>query len=354
MTDERTYIKVHDGIEDHPKIAALSDKGFRVLVTTWGWCSKHRTDGRVPIRVWKKRGTVKVRAELVAAGLVELCGDFALMHDYLAHQRSAQQIADDISEKKRGGRLGNHRRWHTDRGVYDEGCEFCQESGPPEEPPPPSHDRSVTDRSTDPLSDNDFGNESNIRNANDVRLHVKTLTKNTSDLTVQNAPASANSHRIPIGHRSRSDRLSSPDTDTDKGSDGDPRSSLHVSDARERGISGPNSTAAARLVASVIGRHVPSAVRTGLAIEVVKLWPEASPDELAEALRRWDARTGIGPALLPGLLADIRKEARGATTRASPGQFPKSATDQFAEQFLAAGRTPGPPELRALPGGATA
>lgn len=302
MADERTYIKVHDGIEDHPKTAALSDKAFRLLVTTWGWCSRHRTDGQVPIAVWNKRGTKAARDQLVAAGLAILNDRCVVMHDYLEHQRSAKQIADDVAEKKRGGRLGNHRRWHVERGFYDATCEFCQESGPPEDPQPPSD----TDRSTDRF---------------------------------QESP-----------HRSPTDRSTSPDTDTDKGSDRDTRSSLPVGDARERGAAGPNSTAAARLVAAVIGSHVPSSVRTGLAIEVVKLWPEATPDELRAALERWDNRTGIGPSLLPGLLADIRKEARGATTRASPAAA-MSPTDRFAEQFLAAGRTE-PPALRALPGGA--
>lgn len=349
MADERTYIRVHDGIEDHPKTAALSDKAFRLLVTTWGWCSRHRTDGRVPVAVWKKRGTKGARDELERAGLVEPGEGHMVMHDYLEHQRSAELIAEKVEAKKRGARLGNHRRWHEERGIYDPACEFCLEDAPPE-PPDPSDKRSDTDRFTDASPDQNFGNETNLSNANDVHLCVSASASSTAGLTVHNGPASGNTDRTAIAYRSRSDRKTSPETETEtekRRSEGDSRSSLPVGVARERGVSGPHSTAAARLVSAAIGRHVPSAVRTALAFEVARLWPEATPDELAEALRRWDSRTGIGPALLPSLLADIRKEARGATARAAPA---KSPTDQFAEQFLAAGHRQ--PDLRALPGGA--
>jgi hypothetical protein len=142
MSDERTYIKVHDGIEDHPKIVTLSDRSFRILVTTWGWCSRHKTNGRVPDAVWKKRASVKVRGELEAAGLVEQRDGFVLMHDYLKHQRSAELI-DEIREiKQRAGRMGNHKRWHVEQGIVDPACEFCVDDGSQEV----SQVRSQTDR----------------------------------------------------------------------------------------------------------------------------------------------------------------------------------------------------------------
>lgn len=129
MRDERTFITVHDGIEDHPKIAPLSDKAFRVLVTTWAWCSRHKTDGLVPSAVWKKRASAKVQAELQAAGLVDNFEGHVLMHDYLRHQRSAEEIEEQRESKQIAGRIGNHKRWHVGQGIVDPTCEFCVDGG---------------------------------------------------------------------------------------------------------------------------------------------------------------------------------------------------------------------------------
>src|SRR5215469_12896847 len=67
MPDDRTYIKVHDGMPDHPKVEALSDAAFRLLVTLWCWCGRHLTDGRIPEGIWSRRGSAKARDELLTA-----------------------------------------------------------------------------------------------------------------------------------------------------------------------------------------------------------------------------------------------------------------------------------------------
>lgn len=110
MADNRTFIKVHDGMPDHPKIEGLSDAAFRLLVTTWCWCSRQHTDGRVPAAVWKKRGTPKARRELAEAGLTEEVDGGIAMHDYLDHQRSAEQIEDFRRKKQAAGRKGGKTR----------------------------------------------------------------------------------------------------------------------------------------------------------------------------------------------------------------------------------------------------
>lgn len=99
--ESRTFIKVHDGMPDHPKIDGLSDAAFRLLVETWCWCSRHLTDGHVPAATWKKRGTPKARKELTDAGLVEILpGGDIQVHDYLEHQRSKAQV-EELSRKRR-------------------------------------------------------------------------------------------------------------------------------------------------------------------------------------------------------------------------------------------------------------
>lgn len=111
MTDTRTYIRVHDGMADHPKIDALSDRAFRLLIESWCWCSRHLTDGRIPEPTWAKRGTPAARRELESAGLVEVAPDGSrIMHDYLEHQRSADEVAAMREQRREAGRKGGQAK----------------------------------------------------------------------------------------------------------------------------------------------------------------------------------------------------------------------------------------------------
>lgn len=105
--DTRTYVRIHDGMPDHPKVDGLSDAAFRLLVTMWCWCSRHLTDGVVPSATWMKRGREKVRAELIAAGLVDLRDDGSVfMHDYTDHQRTAEEVRQLQQARREAGRKG--------------------------------------------------------------------------------------------------------------------------------------------------------------------------------------------------------------------------------------------------------
>lgn len=123
--DDRTYIRVHDGMPDHPKVEPLSDAAFRLLVTTWCWCSRNLTDGHVPDGVWRKRGTAKTRAELERAGLAEPVPDGVQMHDYTDHQSTAAEVREFKASKRANGEEGNHQRWHVARNQPDPGCHRC-------------------------------------------------------------------------------------------------------------------------------------------------------------------------------------------------------------------------------------
>lgn len=123
--DDRTYVRVHDGLDEHPKVEPLSDAAFRLLLTSWFYCSRNRTDGKIRDVVWKRRGTPKTRRELTDAGLVEQHDGHVQMHDYLQHQRSAQEI--DLLKSVRGdnGSYGNHVRWHVVRRKPKKDCAHC-------------------------------------------------------------------------------------------------------------------------------------------------------------------------------------------------------------------------------------
>ena len=130
MADDRTYIRVHDGIDENPKIVGLSHAAFRLLIESWAYCSRNLTDGVITDAAWKKRGTPKARLELVAAGLVDEGDGYVQMHDYLEHQRSAAEVAEFKAKRKKAGAIGNHNRHHVEKGRVDPACELCQSDGP--------------------------------------------------------------------------------------------------------------------------------------------------------------------------------------------------------------------------------
>jgi hypothetical protein len=104
--DPRTYITVHDGLPEHPKVEGLSDAAFRLLLTSWCYCSRNLTDGKIKADAWGRRGTARARSELVAAGLVEMTDTGVLMHDYTEHQRTAGEVEELRSKRADAGRRG--------------------------------------------------------------------------------------------------------------------------------------------------------------------------------------------------------------------------------------------------------
>lgn len=98
--DDRPYIRVHDGLPDHPKVGVLSDAGFRLLVASWCHCSRYLTDGKIPAAIWQRMGPQRARGELLDSGLAVMAGDVVEMHDYLKHQRSAAEVVE-LKEKRR-------------------------------------------------------------------------------------------------------------------------------------------------------------------------------------------------------------------------------------------------------------
>ena len=106
--DPRTFITLHDGMPEHHKVEALSDKAFRALVDLWCWCSRNTSDGDVPESVWLKRTTARVRDELLE-GLAEPRPSGVYMHDYLEHQRSKKEIEELRRKRAAAGSLGGKR-----------------------------------------------------------------------------------------------------------------------------------------------------------------------------------------------------------------------------------------------------
>jgi hypothetical protein len=134
--DERPFIRLHNGMPEHPKIVGLSDAAFRALIELWCYCDRATTDGNVPDKIAGKYKRPAI-TELEREGLIESGGHDWKMHDYLDHQRSAADIAtsivthstDAMVNSYRGG-FGAHVRWHIKRGITDQACRHCQRDTP--------------------------------------------------------------------------------------------------------------------------------------------------------------------------------------------------------------------------------
>jgi hypothetical protein len=107
--DPRAFIRLHNGMPDHPKIEGLSDAAFRALITLWCWCSEHLTDGHVTEASWNRRAGA-AGEELIAAGLAHRVEDGYVMHDYLEHQSSRAEVEALVEKRREAGAKGGRAK----------------------------------------------------------------------------------------------------------------------------------------------------------------------------------------------------------------------------------------------------
>lgn len=125
------WIAIDDHFPLHRKVARLSDPAFRLHVSAICWANRNLTDGAVPSadlpdiapRLRRREG---LAAELVDAGLWKTDGDGWIIHDYLDYQPSKTTVEQMTAAKRESGQLGNHRRWHEQRGQSDPSCRYCR------------------------------------------------------------------------------------------------------------------------------------------------------------------------------------------------------------------------------------
>lgn len=172
MADDRTYIRVHDGMDEHPKVEPLSDGAFRLLLRSWFYCSRNRTDGRMPDAIWKKRGTAKTRAELLAAGLAEQRDGYVEMHDYIEHQRTAEEIRLLREVRGDSGAYGAHVRWHVVKREPKKGCEHCFPDGDADGKPIASAIANAWQTDSKPMASTEAEAEAEDKNSSRGGSHV--------------------------------------------------------------------------------------------------------------------------------------------------------------------------------------
>lgn len=135
--DNRPGIFLAHEMPDNIKVAALSDAAFRLLIRAWCYCSRVRSDGMIPEQIWREMGSPKARQELMEppllaphrAPLVGKVRGGVKCHDYLQHNRSAEEIKTVANARSTSGSAGAHARWHVGRRRYEADCEYCREAG---------------------------------------------------------------------------------------------------------------------------------------------------------------------------------------------------------------------------------
>lgn len=128
--DKRTYVKVHDGLPDHPKIIEAGGEAGWLYICGLSYASRQLTDGVIPKRL-VPRLTDGSKPEASASALLRVglwhegehdcpnCPpagpDAYVIHDYLDHQRSASEVADIRSKRAAAGQRGGKRSGESRR-----------------------------------------------------------------------------------------------------------------------------------------------------------------------------------------------------------------------------------------------
>ncbi len=110
-----TWLRIDDDAADHPKVIAMGNDGFGLLVRCAAWSAKQLQDGRVPraLVLMYALGDVELIARLLTIGSLEVnpddpAGDY-LIHDFLDRNPTraevlAEREAARLRQAKRRGK----------------------------------------------------------------------------------------------------------------------------------------------------------------------------------------------------------------------------------------------------------
>jgi hypothetical protein len=117
-----TWVKLDDGFADHPKIAGLDDRSFRLFVWCLCYSARHLTDGFVADRVLRRcpYGTRAARREvtlghLAGTDLIERVEGGIQIHDFLVYNPNRASVLENrqrAAERKRRSRAKQKSQRH--------------------------------------------------------------------------------------------------------------------------------------------------------------------------------------------------------------------------------------------------
>ena len=161
---------VSAGAPEHAKLESAGGDAGWLWFCVMAYCKRNKNDGVFPASkvagLSDRRQPMRLLTRLVDEGLVHEPGHdckrcvqpmpgYLVLHDWLYWQGSAAQETAGREARESGGSYGNHRRWHSGRGVTDPACEHCASSLMRSDMGSPngSHERSV--EGSDNRSDSD-------------------------------------------------------------------------------------------------------------------------------------------------------------------------------------------------------
>ena len=148
------WVRFDDQYPIHRKVAGLSDTAFRLHSAAIFWSARNGTDGFVPEEDLDQvcaqvRAPARFAAECVKrrtwhlaahSCTSEMCPEPRdepgwVIHDYLEYQPTKDESESarkkQQEQKSSGGKLGNHRRWHTgENGKPSPDCPWCSDHPP--------------------------------------------------------------------------------------------------------------------------------------------------------------------------------------------------------------------------------
>lgn len=120
-SDQRTYVRIHDGMPEHPKLVAVGGDAAWLHICGMAYCSRNMSDGMLPEavvpRLSDRKRPAQLTEKLVNAGLwhrpghgCERCAqpdpEHVVIHDYLEHQRSREYIEQIRTKRSAAGSRG--------------------------------------------------------------------------------------------------------------------------------------------------------------------------------------------------------------------------------------------------------
>ena len=144
-----TWIKLEDSFPDHPKIAALSDRAFRVHISALCYCGKYLTNGVIPAPIANKicvNNGSRIIKRLVEIGLwIRVEGGYEI-NDYLKYQTSKEQAEmEKETNRLRAARARETRASSLRNGVTSGGLLSTEAHTPTPTPTPTDIKNSLSD-----------------------------------------------------------------------------------------------------------------------------------------------------------------------------------------------------------------
>lgn len=126
-----TWIRLNDNFPDHPKAIGLSDKAFRVYITSMCYSGQYLTDGLVPMVAAGKfaNGDIGIIKELILSGLWidDVENDGVIIHKFLEFNASNEAV-EIRKEQLKAAKARHKEKKALELSVKDDSSGIIKES----------------------------------------------------------------------------------------------------------------------------------------------------------------------------------------------------------------------------------